>query len=341
MQNELFELGKADDSLSSNLQKDIQGFQEKYLTTIFDLKKSNANPDTTPATRRTNNETIIKTRNQLSSINTFVATTIGRQKSAIENIKNGNDSGYQYQYNEIVGDDGDTMQGLDIALSKADSANNSLRLTENEDGEIIMKASGAYRIDNSSENAKWGFDLSLDKWNNPEFSTTSKITQSVAQGTETVIDRLYGKDADGKKNKGLSQNVIGDQPVKVITSDAGSGYTLKRTVQPLNSDEINIQITASTNAEVANFLGIGNRRKQNPILVGQLGLDKEWWDRYNNGNTQKKANEELENAFRDSISDGVKSAERIEQDAEGNWIKPLKEITVKSNNTSYNLSANK
>ena len=341
MQNELFELGKADDSLSSNLQKDIQGFQEKYLTTIFDLKKSNANPDTTPATRKTNNETIIKTRNQLSSINTFVATTIGRQKSAIENIKNGNDSGYQYQYNEIVGDDGDTMQGLDIALSKADNANNSLRLTENEDGEIIMKASGAYRIDNSSENAKWGFDLSLDKWNNPEFSTTSKITQSVAQGTETVIDRLYGKDADGKKNKGLSQNVIGDQPVKVITSDAGSGYTLKRTVQPLNSDEINIQITASTNAEVANFLGIGNRRKQNPILVGQLGLDKEWWDRYNNENTQKKANEELENAFRDSISDGVKSAERIEQDAEGNWIKPLKEITVKSNNTSYNLSANK
>ena len=83
MQNELFELGKADDSLSSDMQKDIQGFQEKYLTTIFDLKKSNANPDTTPATRKTNNETIIKTRNQLSSINTFVATTIGRQKSAI------------------------------------------------------------------------------------------------------------------------------------------------------------------------------------------------------------------------------------------------------------------
>lgn len=310
--------------LGSDLSADVKVLQEGLLQDIYEANKSIYNPDVSSKDRSYYNAMLLSYKTELRSLNNTIIKVGVLNGEASEVSKDPNVIGKTMNYNDVDGDGGNAMAGMDAAFGG--KGGQSLRIRRGVNGKIELVGSG--NIGTKENPNSWDYRVSTDDFNNDDWDTTHKISQLTIDGGKILASEVFAEDGKTISNKYIKEGTP-SIPVEVPEMGADgkpTGRIIRSTRTVLTRDvlpngelstksNIEIQKEGVVNKAVADFQAMGDSRQdQNSILTSKLGIDPtEYWGAITSGDATRmnEANEELRKEMEREImqNSGIKLIE--------------------------------
>tara|TARA_R110000803_G_scaffold195068_1_gene258257 strand:- start:3324 stop:4952 length:1629 start_codon:yes stop_codon:yes gene_type:complete len=310
--------------LGTGLSADAKVLQEGLLQDIYEANQSIYDPNVSSADRRYYSAQRLAYKTELQSINNTIIKIGVLNGEAVEISKDPNVIGKTIGYNDVEGDGGNSMNGMNAAFGNR--GNQSLRLKKGVNGKIELVGSGD--IGTKEEPNLWNYSVSMDDFNNDDWDTNHEISQLTINGGKLLSSEAFTEDGKTISNQYIAE---GEQIIPVEVPEIGAdgkptGNVIRstRTVltrATLPNGELNtksnleIQRDTVVDGKVADFQAMGDSRAdQNSILTSQLGIDpKEYWGAITSGDVNRisEANEEFRTEMEREImqNSGIKLVE--------------------------------